>query len=89
MPLRYDNSKFAFSEATRTFDSAQNWTAHGIKSVSLWFRGATGNTGTLYLKLNNTKVAYDGPATDIGIAGWHKWNIVLGGHEREPAQGHS
>jgi len=79
VPLRYDNSKFAFSEATRTFDSAQNWTAHGIKSVSLWFRGATGNTGTLYLKLNNTKVAYDGPATDIGIAGWHKWNIVLAG----------
>jgi len=79
MPLRYDNSKFAFSEAKLTFDDAQNWTAHGIKSLSLWFRGATGNTGTLYLKLNNTKIAYDGPAADIGIAGWHKWNVVLAG----------
>jgi len=77
MPLQYDNTKFAFSEATRTFDSAQNWTTRGIKSLSLWFRGATGNAGTLYIKLNTTKVAYDGPATDIGMAGWQRWNIDL------------
>ena len=77
MPLQYNNTSFAFSEATRTFDSAQNWTTNGIKSLSLWFRGTTGNTGSLYIKLNNTKVPYDGPATDIGIAGWQRWNIVL------------
>jgi|GEM_PF-567135 len=77
MPLTYDNTSFAFSEAKRTFDSPQDWTASGIKSLSLWFRGTTGNTGTLYIKLNNTKVTYNGPATNMGIAGWHRWNIDL------------
>jgi hypothetical protein len=40
MPLAYDNSKTPFySEATRTFDAAQNWTANGADTVSLYFRG--------------------------------------------------
>ncbi len=45
MPLKYDNTaKFSFSEATRTFAPAQNWTTSGIKSLSLWFQGAATNT---------------------------------------------
>jgi len=77
MPIFYDNSGAAtYAEAKRTFDG-QDWTASGIQSLSLWFRGTIGNTGTLYIKLNNTKVAYEGPATDIGIGGWQRWNIVL------------
>jgi len=80
MPIFYDNSGGAtHAEAKRTFDDAQNWNASGIQGLSLWFRGATGNTGTLYVKINNTKVPYDGPATDIGIAGWQRWSIVLAG----------
>ncbi|MEN6424223.1 MAG: discoidin domain-containing protein, partial [Phycisphaerales bacterium] len=80
MPIFYDNSGGAtYAEAKRTFDDAQNWKASGIKSLSLWFRGTTGNTGTLYIKINNTKVPYGGPATDIGIAGWQRWNIALAG----------
>ena len=39
MPLKYDNTAKSFSEAVRTFDPAQNWTASGVKSLSLFFQG--------------------------------------------------
>jgi len=77
MPLFYDNTAVATSEAERTFASPQNWTANGIKSLSLWFRGASGNTGQLYVKINGTKVVYDGDAGDIAAIGWLPWNIDL------------
>jgi hypothetical protein len=77
MPLIYGNTKFAFSEAKRTFGSAQDWTARGVKTLSLFFHGAAGNTGKLYVKINSTKVAYDGPATDIAAGQWLPWNVDL------------
>jgi hypothetical protein len=40
MPLIYDNTASPFySEAERTFDSPQNWTAHGADTLSVHFRG--------------------------------------------------
>jgi hypothetical protein len=77
MPLMYDNSASAFSEAKRMFDPAQNWTAHGAKTLSVHFAGQAGNTGKLYLKINNTKVAYTGEDKDLARAGWQAWNIDL------------
>jgi hypothetical protein len=77
MPLKYDNASFTFSEANRTFNPVQDWTARGIKSLSLYFRGATGNSGQLYVKINNTKVVYDGAAGDITDTLWLPWNIDL------------
>jgi hypothetical protein len=78
LPLQYDNTAaFSFSEATRTFDTAQNWTASGIKSLSLWFQGAASNSGQLYLKINGTKVSYNGSASDLAKAAWTPWNIDL------------
>ncbi len=77
MPLAYDNTKVPISEATRTFDSPQDWTTNGIKSLSLWFRGVAGNGGQLYVKINGTKIAYDGEAADLARATWHVWNIDL------------
>jgi len=42
MPLTYDNTKAPYySEAERTFDTPQDWTAHGAGSVSLYFQGVT------------------------------------------------
>jgi len=79
MPMTYDNSTVAYSEATRTFDSPQNWTLHGIKTLAVHFRGEAGNTGKLYLKIGNTKIAYNGEAADIGGAQWLPWNIDLSG----------
>jgi hypothetical protein len=78
MPLRYDNTKAPnYSEAVRTFGSPQNWTASGIKSLSLWFQGVAGNSGQLYVKINGTKVAYDGDAADLARTAWRVWNIDL------------
>jgi hypothetical protein len=40
MPMRYDNSTSPFySQAQRTFDTPQNWTAHGGDALRLHFRG--------------------------------------------------
>ncbi|MHC4118323.1 MAG: discoidin domain-containing protein [Planctomycetota bacterium] len=78
MPLFYDNTGDAvFSEATRTFAAGQDWTKHGIKTLSLWFYGAGGNTGQLYVKINGVKVPYDGQAGNIAAGFWLPWNIDL------------
>ena len=78
MPLKYDNTAKSFSEAVRTFGPAQNWTANGIKSLSLYFQGAATNTGgQLYVKINGTKVAYSGNAGDLAKGTWIPWNIDL------------
>jgi len=75
MPLFYDNTGTAISEAELAL--AQNWTTSGIQSLSLYFQGAAGNGGQLYVKINGTKVAYDGAAADITEAMWLPWNIEL------------
>ncbi len=78
MPFRYSNtSASAISEADRTFSPAQNWTTHGIKSLSLWFYGDVDNGGQLYVKINNTKVVYDGDSSDLSMPQWQTWNIDL------------
>jgi hypothetical protein len=43
----------------------------------LYFHGAEGNTGQLYLKINGTKVVYGGDAGDIVKPEWKQWNINL------------
>jgi hypothetical protein len=77
MPILYDNSKYALAEAQITFGSAQNWTARGIKSLAIHFAGAVGNTGQLYLKINSTKVAYNGAAANLTRGIWQAWNVDL------------
>jgi len=74
MPLIYDG----LSETTRSLSPAQDWTQHGIKGLVLWFAGDPANTGTdLYLKINNTKVSYDGPTNSLSLANWQMWYIDL------------
>jgi hypothetical protein len=36
-----------------------------------------GNGGQLYVKVNNTKVSYDGDAADVARSAWQVWNIDL------------
>ncbi len=80
MPFSFENdSASAISEADRTLSPAQDWTTNGIKTLSLWFYGAAGNVGQLYVKINGTKVLYDGAATDIANPLWQAWNIDLTG----------
>ena len=78
MPLTYDNTGSAsYSEAERRFAEPQDWTANGIKSLSLYFQGAPDNTGQMYVKINNTKIAYTGDPADIAKTAWLPWNIDL------------
>ncbi len=76
MPLSYDNTGPTISEATYMF-AGQDWTASGIQSLSLYFRGVAGNDGQLYLKINDTRVDYDGETADITTPLWQVWNIDL------------
>ncbi len=78
MPLSYNNTGgAAYSEAERTFAAAQNWTQAGAAILVLYFHGAEGNTGQLYVKVNGSKVVYDGDAADIAKPRWKQWNIDL------------
>jgi hypothetical protein len=78
MPLSYDNSTAAYSEGECTFKPAQDWTVHGVKTLSLWFYGPAANKGgQLYLKVNGTKVAYAGAAADLTKAQWVQWTVNL------------
>ncbi len=78
MPLSYSNTGgAAYSEAERTFAVGQNWTQAGAATLVLYFHGAEGNTGQLYVKVDGSKVAYDGDAGDIAKVEWKQWNIDL------------
>ena len=81
MPLNFNNTGTALAEATRTFDSAMDWTGHGVQTLVLSFsRGAenTGN-GRIYVKVNDTKVVHpqDPAALPPGWDQWTQWNIDL------------
>ena len=54
MPLFYENTGTTISEAELTL--SENWTTNGIKSLSLYFQGAAGNSGQLYVKIDGTRV---------------------------------
>jgi len=78
MPLSYDNTgAAAYSEAELTLSPSQNWTQAGAATFVLYFHGTEGNTGQLYVKVNGSKVVYNGDAGDIAKAEWQQWNIDL------------
>ena len=78
MPIFYNNTGTTnFSEVTRTFDVAQDWTAFGVKTLVLSFRGEPNNTGQLYVKINGKKVTYNADSGAIARPCWTQWNIDL------------
>ncbi len=79
MPLFYDNSGTArYSEAELALSPAQDWTKHGAKALSLWFYGDPNNVAEqLYVKINGSKVTYDGDADNLTRIPWQPWNIDL------------
>jgi hypothetical protein len=78
MPLSYNNTGAAtYSEAELALSPAQDWTKAGVATLVLYFHGAEGNTGQLYVKINDSKVVYDGDAADIATLRWKQWNIDL------------
>jgi len=75
MPFSYDNA-FGPSEATLSIPN-QDWTASAVQTLSLAFYGTLGNTGQLYVKINNTKLTYDLDPEAIARPMWQTWNIDL------------
>ena len=55
-----------------------DWSRHGVTSLVLYFHGSGTNTGgSLYAKINGTKIAYDGETSTLTRLGWQKWTILL------------
>ena len=79
MPLYYDNgSAPRYSEAVRTFATPQDWSKHGITALVLYFRGDVNNVAAPpYVKINGTKVLYNGGAPSTALPVWKQWNIDL------------
>ncbi|NQV35079.1 MAG: discoidin domain-containing protein, partial [Phycisphaeraceae bacterium] len=78
MPLYFNNANgLSLSETEITFEQAQDWTASGIKTLSLNIYGDPGNTGQLYLKINNTRIDYGGLSDALQRTQWIPWNIDL------------
>ncbi len=78
MPVYYNNTVApAMSEADCTFTPGQNWTAEGVTTLVVHFRGEADNTGDLYVKINGVKVPYDGDPADIASTKWIAWEIDL------------
>jgi len=79
MPLSYDNTAGAtVSEATRTWDVAQDWTWGEVKALVLYVRGDAANgAGQLYLKVNNTQVLLEGSEEALIRPLWRQWTIDL------------
>jgi len=80
MPLAYDNSSAAYSEATLSFDPAQDWTKHGITTLVMSFRGqSTNGPASLYLKINDKKVSFNNGAVATTLPVWKQWILPLAG----------
>ena len=79
MPLSYDNSAAPrYSEAVRTFAEPQDWSGHGITTLTLYFRGDVNNApAPVYVKINNAKVVYNNGAAATTSPVWKQWNIDL------------
>jgi hypothetical protein len=83
MPLDYDNTQSPYySEAERSWDTSQNWTVHGVDTLTLYVRGQTANTAdTLYIAIEDAAgqvgtVVYPDAAV-LTTAQWTEWKIPL------------
>ncbi|MBN2127916.1 MAG: hypothetical protein JW741_00390, partial [Sedimentisphaerales bacterium] len=80
MPLYYDNNKQGYanhSETTKTFETPQDWTANGIKALTLCVYGGQSNSGNMYVKINDTKIPYAGPGDSLRNEYWIQMYIDL------------
>ena len=77
MPFYYTNTGGVASQTERTFAVPQDWTVGGAQTLSIAFSGQAGNTGMLYIKINDTKVTYGGDPENLTLGVWQAWNIDL------------
>jgi hypothetical protein len=93
MAYMYDNvaSEPYYSEAFRTLSEPRDWADLGAKTLTLYFRGNSGNeisdTDHMYVGLEDSsgpdsyaEVRYGDHGedpNDIKVAEWHQWDICL------------
>ena len=77
LPFNYTNTGGVASETQREFAVPQDWTVGQVQTLSIAFRGQGGNTGSLYAKINSTKVVYPRDAANLALNQWQAWNIDL------------
>jgi hypothetical protein len=77
MPMSYDNA-VGKSEATLTLTDKLDWTVNDVDTLTIWFRGASGNAAEqMYAALNgNSRVDHDNPDAATSTS-WAEWNIDL------------
>jgi len=77
MPMYYDNA-VGKSEATLTLTDKRDWTVNGVDTLTIWFRGSTGNIAeAMYVTLNGS-ASVDNDNPDAAQAyGWTEWNTPL------------
>jgi hypothetical protein len=78
-PVLYDNRTASLSEVTANtsdLEIGRDWTVGAPAILSLWFYGNADNSTTdrMYVKVNNSKVIYDG---DLRQADWRQVSIDL------------
>ncbi|MCP4263282.1 MAG: hypothetical protein GY774_38100 [Planctomycetes bacterium] len=77
MPMAYDNA-VGKSEATLTLTSNRDWTFKGINTLTIWFRGSSGNAAeNLYVALNDSAVVNHDRPDAAQASSWTEWNIDL------------
>jgi len=81
VPLLYDNTVATYSEVTAKVADLGvdlDWTRHGIKTLVLYFYGSLANSGgQAYVKINGTKVPYDGDVANLSRPIWTLWSVDL------------
>ena len=83
MPIGYDNTASPYySEAERTWETAQDWTVNGVDTLVLYVRGVAVNApAQLYVAIED-KAGHVGSVNhpDAGIVTtvkWTEWRIPL------------
>ena len=83
-PFLYNNTTASYSEVslpTSATTLGSNWTQGegDFNVLTLWFYGDPNNPATesLYIKLNDSKVTYNGNAADLSAGQWIQWDINL------------
>ena len=79
MPFYYNNTGGVASQTERTFAVPQDWTIGGAQTLSISFNGQAGNTGTMFIMINNVKLTYQRDNGNISRGVWQAWNIDLAG----------
>ena len=82
VPLNYDDTIASMSEVTVSTSDlpvGRDWSKGGAGVVGLFFYGDPNNATTerMYVKINGTKVLYDGDPGDVALERWNLWIINL------------